>query len=157
MLGHQPGGSLTLTYYFYNGFPSSTCFQFPRSATFTYWTWISLSPWNTMEKKGEEWQKNADTAQQHQAVATASLVCASRAARDSNIKTEPMNTEGWNIRAAGCYRQCTAALVSLLTECGHRKTPRATQGQTTATFSYKNWTHTESHEIFACGLHTIPQ
>lgn len=58
-----------------------------------------------MEKKSEEWQKNADTVQQYQAAATAGLVCVRRAARESNINTEQMNKEGWNAQAAECYRQ----------------------------------------------------
>jgi hypothetical protein len=157
MLRHQPGGSDKITYYLDNGFPSSTWFQFPRSATCNYWAWSSLSPRNKMKKKGEEWQKNTDTVQHYQAEATAGLICVSRAAIESNMTPEPTNTEGWNTRAAKCYRQRMAALVSLLTECGRRNIPPAMQGQITVTFSYKNWTHTDSHEILACGLHIIPQ
>jgi len=49
-----------------------------------------------------------------------------RAARESNINTEAMNKEGWNMRAAECYGQRMAALMSFLTECGQRNIPQAT-------------------------------
>jgi hypothetical protein len=105
MLRHQPGGSDTVTYYLDDAFPFSTCFQITRSATCTYWAWSSLPPWNKMKKKGEEWLQNADTAQHHQAEATAGLVCVSRDAIESNIQTQSTNTEGRHTQAAKRYRQ----------------------------------------------------
>ena len=65
--------------------------------------------------------------------------------RCQTVNKEPMNKEGWKTWAAECYGQPVAALVSLLTECGHRNILQPTRAQITAIFSYKNWTH--KHKI----------
>jgi hypothetical protein len=148
MLQHQPEGSYTVIY-FYNGFSFLYLFSISKCYLHSSNMDQSLSV-KQNGKKGEEWQKNADTDQQYQAAATAGLVCARKAARESNINTEPMNKEGWNIRAAECYRQPMASFISLLTECGQRNIPQAMRGQITAIFSYKNWTHTHIKSWNSC-------